>query len=128
MSWKHFDINWLELVPCDAPVAAGTVVAIAVTHFGFWSLSACRVVYLVGGHAERRFGFAYGTLTNHAESGEELFEVFLEPETDRVIYRIRSVSRPQALLARIGKPFARALQAHFRSDSAAALSKATAAR
>ena len=32
-----------------------------------------------------RFGFAYGTLTNHAESGEELFEVFLDPATGDVI-------------------------------------------
>ena len=35
-----------------------------------------------------RFGFAYGTLTNHAESGEELFEVFLDPQRADVIYRI----------------------------------------
>ena len=59
------------------------------------------------------------------ESGEELFEVFLDPETAVVWYRIRAASRPQAALARIGQPIARALQARFRRASAAALKRAT---
>ena len=71
-----------------APVAAGTVVAVLIRHLGFWSLNGCRVVYSVGGFdGEARFGFAYGTLTNHAESGEELFEVFLDPQTEDVMYQ-----------------------------------------
>src|SRR5207342_1789750 len=95
--------------------AAGTVVAILIRHFGFWSLNGCRVVYTVGdGDREATAGFAYGTLTNHAESGEELFEVFLNPQTDIVTYRIRAVSSPQAMLARLGQPLARRLQARFR--------------
>ena len=72
-----------------------------------------------------RFGFAYGTLTNHAEAGEEVFEVCLDPETDEVRYRIRATSWPRAMLARVGQPVVRALQARFRRDSAAAMTRAT---
>src|SRR6188768_3076153 len=43
---------------------------------GFWSLNGCRVLYHLDG-GDTRFGFAYGTLTNHAEAGEELFALEL---------------------------------------------------
>jgi uncharacterized protein (UPF0548 family) len=89
-------------------------------------LSGCRVLYTVGSLDDvARFGFAYGTLTNHAESGEELFEVFIDPRTDEVIYRIRAISWPQARLARIGQPIVRRLQERFRHHSAAAMKRAT---
>jgi uncharacterized protein (UPF0548 family) len=123
MEWKQFDIGWVETFPLRAPVEVGTVVAVLIRHLGFWSLNGCRVLYTVGG--DGRFGFAYGTLTNHAESGEELFDVFLDPKSDEVSYRIRATSKPQAALARIGQPIVRALQARFRRDSAAAMRRAT---
>jgi uncharacterized protein (UPF0548 family) len=126
MAWKQFDIGWGEVFPPHAPLAVGTTVAVLIRHLGFWSLNGCRVVYTVGGGPDAaRFGFAYGTLTNHAESGEELFEVFIDPQTDEVIYRIRATSWPQAALARAGQPFVRVLQARFRRDSAAAMQRAT---
>jgi uncharacterized protein (UPF0548 family) len=123
IAWKQFDTGWVETFPRHAPVDVGTVVAVLIQHLGFWSLNGCRVLYNVGG--DGRFGFAYGTLTNHAESGEELFDVFLDPASDEVSYRIRATSRPQAALARIGQPFVRALQARFRRDSATAMKRAT---
>lgn len=129
MAWKQFDIGWVETFPRQAPVAVGTVVAVLIRHLGFWSLNGCRVLYSVGSPEDvARCGYAYGTLTNHAESGEELFEVFLDPRTDDVIYRIRAISWPQAALARIGQPFVRMLQARFRDHSAAAMKRATRAR
>jgi uncharacterized protein (UPF0548 family) len=125
-SWKHFDIGWVETFPRDAPVAVGTVVAVLIRHFGFWSLNGCRVLYAVGSPTDgNRFGFAYGTLTNHAESGEELFDVYMDPQTDDVEYRIRATSSPQATLTRVGQPIVRALQARFRRHSAAAMARAT---
>src|SRR5229473_376679 len=122
MAWKQFDIGWVETFPRHAPVEAGTVVAVLIQHLWFWSLNGCRVLYDVGG--DGRFGFAYGTLTNHAESGEELFDVFLDSENDEVRYRIRATSKPQAALARMGQPIVRALQERFRRDSAAAMKRA----
>jgi uncharacterized protein (UPF0548 family) len=126
LAWKQFDIGWVETFPRQAPVAIGTVVAVLIRHLGFWSLNGCRVLYSVGSPGDTaRFGFAYGTLTNHAESGEELFEVFIDPQTDEVIYRIRAVSWPQATLARAGQPMVRVLQERFRRQSAAAMTRAT---
>ena len=123
MAWKQFDIGWVETFPRHPPVEVGTVVAVLIQHLGFWSLNGCRVLYNVGG--EGRFGFAYGTLTNHSESGEEFFDVFLDSESDEVRYRIRATSKPQAALARIAQPIVRALQARFRRDSVAAMKRAT---
>jgi len=63
-------------------------------------------------------------LTNHAELGEEIFEVILAPESAEVVYRIQAVSKPGAALARIGYPFARYFQERFRRDSTSALRRA----
>jgi hypothetical protein len=74
---------------------------------------------------EARFGFAYGTLTNHAESGEELFEVFVDGRSGQVMYRIRAMSWPQTVVTRIGRPIVRLLQARLRRDSIAAMRRAS---
>jgi uncharacterized protein (UPF0548 family) len=126
IAWKQFEVGWIDVFPPRAPVAVGTVVAVLIRHLGFWSLNGCRVVYIVSSDEDdRRFGFAYGALTNHAEAGEELFEVFLDRQTDDVFYRIRATSRPQAVLARLGHPFVRMLQARFRRHSAEEMERAT---
>ncbi|HEY0781914.1 MAG TPA: DUF1990 domain-containing protein, partial [Thermoanaerobaculia bacterium] len=124
-AWKHFDIGWLSIFPAAALPEPGSVVAILVRHLGFWSLNGARVVYGVGDReSARRFGFAYGTLLNHAEAGEELFEVFVDPSSEDVLYRLRAASRPRAPLARLGYPIVRRLQARFRRDSAIAMTRA----
>jgi uncharacterized protein (UPF0548 family) len=124
-AWKQFDLGWVEVFPKSAPTEVGTVVAVMARQFGLWSLNGCRIVYLAdSSEGEGHFGFANGTLTNHAESGEELFEVFIDPGSGDVMYRIRVVSWPQAMLARLGHPLARLLQSRFRKDSAAAMRRA----
>lgn len=93
-------------------------------HLGFWSLNGCRILYQAAPAEDAtRFGFAYGTLSNHAIAGEELFEVYLDAETKTVFYRIRATSWPRALLARAGIPIVRALQRKFRRESAAAMKR-----
>jgi uncharacterized protein (UPF0548 family) len=125
--WRHYEMGWVELFPRRASIEPGTVVAVLVRHLGFWSLNGCRVVYGVGDRQTgSSFGFAYGTLTNHAELGEEIFEVILAPESGEVIYRIQAVSKPRAALARIGYPLARYFQERFRRDSTSALRRAIA--
>ena len=124
-AWTQFDLGWADVFPKNAPVESGMVVLVLIRHLGFWSLNGCRIVYCVGeADPDHRFGFAYGTLTNHSERGEEIFEVDLSPETGEVTYRIHAASRPRAFLARIGYPIARLLQARFRRDSVAAMRRA----
>lgn len=128
-AWRHFDIGWVQAIPSSATPDPGTVVAVVISHFGFWSMNGARVVYEVGAReSASRFGFAYGALANHAEAGEELFEVFMDPASEDVKYRIRAASRPQSPLAYIGYPLVRVLQARCRRDSAVAMMLAVNAR
>jgi uncharacterized protein (UPF0548 family) len=123
-AWRHFELGWVEVFPKGAPAAPGTVVAVLAQHVGLYSLNGCRVVYPI--EDEGSAGFAYGTLTNHAECGEEIFSVSLNARTGDVAYLIRAASKPRALLARLGYPVSRSLQARFRRDSARAMVRATA--
>ena len=123
-AWKQFDVGWIKIFPAGAAIAPGTVVAVLAHHLGTWSLNGCRIVYLTGTADTPEFGFAYGTLTNHAERGEEIFRVALDARSEEVTYTIRAVSRPRAALAWLGYPVARRLQAKFRADSLAAMRRA----
>jgi uncharacterized protein (UPF0548 family) len=72
----------------------------------------------------KRFGFAYGTLAEHAESGEERFTVEWDRDEDTVWYDILAFSRPRNSLARLGYPLSRLLQKRFAKDSKAAMLEA----
>jgi uncharacterized protein (UPF0548 family) len=106
-AWAAHRGAGVQVFPPDAPVAEGTTVVL-VTRLGPASvLAACRVVAVVD---ERdRFGFAYGTLPLHPESGEEAFLVERGAH-DEVRFRVVAVSRPAAPLARLGAPVARRVQ------------------
>ena len=119
-----FSMPWLQLCWPDATMQAGTVVAVLIRHFGFWSLNPCRIVYVLDETApRRRFGFAYGTLMEHSESGEERFMVE-EDQDGGVWYDLLAFSRPRAPLARFAKPLARRLQSRFSRDSKMAMLRA----
>jgi uncharacterized protein (UPF0548 family) len=123
--WEHFRLGWVETWPPETPIQTGQVVAVIARLFGLWWLNACRIVYIVDEEGPvQRFGFAYGTLPEHAESGEERFTVEWHEQDDAVWYDIVAFSRPQQLLARLGYPFTRRLQRRFARDSAAAMQKA----
>jgi uncharacterized protein (UPF0548 family) len=121
--WEHFRLGWVEAWPPDTPIQAGQVVAVMARLFGLWWLNACRIVYVMD-EEDQRYGFGYGTLPEHAESGEERFTVEWHQQDDAVWYDILAFSRPQQLLARLGYPLARRLQRRFARDSAAAMQRA----
>lgn len=118
-SWKMFDLGWVELFRSNTPIEVGQNVAILVNHLGFWSLSGARIVYIID--EANRFGFAYGTLTEHAEIGEERFSVEFDPNSNEVFYDLLAFSRPAALLAKLGYPISRYYQKQFATDSKAAM-------
>jgi uncharacterized protein (UPF0548 family) len=123
--WEQFRLGWLEAWPPDAPLEVGRVVAVVAWLFGLWSLNACRIVYTVGEDGPvRRQGFAYGTLPEHAQSGEERFTVEWHKADDAVWYDILAMSRPRQLLTRLVYPVARRLQRRFARDSVAAMRRA----
>ena len=124
--WEHFRLGWVKTWPLEAPIQAGQVVAVMARLFGLGLLNVCRIVYVVNDEGPvQRYGFAYGTLPAHAESGEERFTVEWHEADDAVWYDILAFSRPQQLLARLGYPLARRLQKRFARDSAAAMKRAT---
>lgn len=124
-SWASFDIGWVELVAASDRPDVGADVALVVRHFGFWSLNGCRVVRRFPDEpGDPRYGFAYGTLHGHAQTGEESFTVELDPSDGTVLYRIRAVSKPSAILAWLGYPVTRMIQQRFREHSARAMSAA----
>ena len=117
--WRQFDLGWVRIVPDTTPLLVGNTVAIKARTLGVWSLSACRIVYLIDERTPlRRFGFAYGTLTNHVERGEERFTVEIH-EDGTVWYDILAFSRPQQFMVRLGYPIARRLQKRFARESLA---------
>lgn len=123
-SWRQFRLGWLEVWPDDAPIQQGGVVGILAKSLGLWWLNACRIVYVMDeSSANRRFGFAYGTLPGHAESGEERFLIEMDGD-ETVWYDILAFSRPHSLLAKIGYPYVRRVQRRFGRQSATAMQEA----
>jgi uncharacterized protein (UPF0548 family) len=115
--WRMFPapLAWVE-PDGEVPIETGAIAAVIVRAFGVYFLNAARIVYVVD--EPRRFGFAYGTLPGHAESGEERFLVEWLPD-DRVVYTIIAYSRPRYWPARIARPLVRRLQHRFARESRA---------
>ena len=125
-AWRQFDFAWVEIFAAGPPTVIGTNIAVLIRHLGFWSLNGGRILYtLEDDERTHRRGYGYGTLTNHAERGEEIFEVSMDRATQQVSYSIHAVSRPRSPLAWCGYPIARTLQHRFRRDSLAAMHRAT---
>jgi uncharacterized protein (UPF0548 family) len=122
--WRHFELGWASVVPHGSPLQTGTTVAVQAHTFGFWSLNACLIVYTINEDASvKRFGFAYGTLPDHAERGEERFMIECL-EDNSVWYDIYAFSRPQKTIVKLGLPLARRLQQRFGQESLAAMANA----
>ncbi len=109
---------WLTLYPHHAPVREGEMVALVAGVAPVWTVSAVRIV--AAQRTARRFSFTLGTLPQHAVTGLERFSVWLDAD-DRVWFEIAAVSRPRQLLAKVGAPVLRAVQARFAVDSVRSL-------
>ena len=123
--WRMLDVGFAAVRPAGAAVEAGRVVAVVAQHYGFWSLNACRIVYVVdeadAAGGLQRVGFAYGTLPDHGAVGEERFTVEWRASDDSVWYDLYAISRAGHPLARLGYPLARRLQRRFARASKAAM-------
>jgi uncharacterized protein (UPF0548 family) len=123
--WEQFQLGWVEPLAPTPRIQVGETVAIGVRVFGVWWLNASRIVYVVNETGPvARFGFAYGTLPAHAESGEERFLIEWDLVTNEVWYSILAFSRPRHWLARLGRPLVRRMQRRFGRESAAAMVRA----
>jgi uncharacterized protein (UPF0548 family) len=124
-SWRMFNLGWVQLYFNDAPIAVGTGVAVLAHHLGICSLNACRIVYVVEEDREvKKYGFAYGTLTDHVEQGEERFTVEWNQADNSVWYDLFAFSKPRHPLAKLGYPLSRTLQKRFARHSKQAMVRA----
>lgn len=116
-----WDFDWLELCWPTTPIREGALLATLTRQMGVWFLNACRILYVLD--EERRYGFGYGTVTGHVESGEERFLVEWRAD-DSVWYEILAFSRPAHWLLYLGYPYARYVQRCFGADSLQGMSRA----
>lgn len=122
--WRQFDLGWVEAWSPDTPLRADEVVAVMGHAAGLWWLNACRIVYVID--EADKFGFAYGTLPGHVESGEERFTIEWNRADDGVWFDILAFSKPNHFLIRLGYPWVRRAQKRFGRESAAAMRRAAA--
>jgi uncharacterized protein (UPF0548 family) len=124
-SWQQFNLGWLEAFPNDTPILIGETVLVIARAGGMWWTNATRIVDVVDDTSatSSRFGFAYGTLPGHVESGEERFLIEWDHATDIVWFDILAFSRPRHYLVRLNRRRARAMQKRFAADSTAAMQR-----
>jgi uncharacterized protein (UPF0548 family) len=122
--WQQFRLGWVDVWPRDAAIQEGAIVAVMGQAIGVWWLNACRIIYVVNETGPiSRFGFGYGSLPGHVESGEERFLIEFNRTDNSVWYDILAFSRPNHYLTRLGYPVVRRLQKLFGRHSSAAMLK-----
>lgn len=120
--WQMFNLGWVRVWQGDLPLEIGACAIIIARHFGFYSVNACRLVYVIDEDAPiKKYGFAYGTLAAHMERGEERFTIEWNREDDFVWYDLLAFSQPRHWLAKLGYPMSRHLQQRFVRDSKQAM-------
>jgi uncharacterized protein (UPF0548 family) len=123
--WEQFRLGWVDAWSPDTPIQPGAVVAVMGWALGVWRLNACRIVYVVDETGPiTRFGFAYGTLPGHVESGEERFLIEWNRGDDSVWFDIVAFSRPNHFLTRVGSVIMRRLQKRFAREAGEAMLRA----
>jgi uncharacterized protein (UPF0548 family) len=129
-SWRMFPRRFVDLCWPDMPIEEGSTVGVLCRTFGLWTLHVARIAYVIDDRdgPVARFGFAYGTLPRHFESGEELFLVEWDRSDNRVWYEVRMFSRPAHWIAWLGDFIVRRLQRKFGTLTKQAMLDAVTAR
>jgi len=81
----------------------------------------CLIVWIVD--EPNRYGFGFGTLPGHVETGEESFLLSVDADGE-VWFDIRAFSRPAKWWVRLGNPVAKIVQARVTDRYAAAMQRA----
>jgi uncharacterized protein (UPF0548 family) len=119
--WVMFQNGWTEMHAPDGPPRVDNVVGMLTQMGGLWWLNCCRVLYLIDETKPlKRFGFGYGTLFSHVETGEERFLIEQDAEGN-IWYDLSAFSRPRHILARMAFPITRRVQLKFGADSMQAM-------
>lgn len=110
----NYPPSFTRVVRAHDVLSERAIFATVASHLGFYSVHPCRVIFVVD--EPDRYGFGFGTLPGHAESGEERFLVTRIGE--HVHYDVQAYSRPTGL-SRLGSPIARHYQRRFQRETVA---------
>ncbi|HMQ48020.1 MAG TPA: DUF1990 domain-containing protein [Saprospiraceae bacterium] len=120
VNWAQFKNGWVEIFPQQPGIQVGREVLVFFKLFGLWWKNSCRIVYLVD--QPDLFGFAYGTLSDHVEKGEEFFGVTIDKD-HQVYFVLKAFSKPNYWLAKICLPLTRKFQRRFARDAGNSMRK-----
>jgi uncharacterized protein (UPF0548 family) len=124
-NWDQFKLGWVKVQPSCVPIQVGESVAVVARSIGLVWINACQIIYVVDESSGpvSRFGFAYGTLPDHAAIGEERFLIEWNHDDDSVWFDILAFSKPRHFLVRLGYPIVRLTQKRFGRESTNAMLK-----
>lgn len=106
-TWAAHRAIGAKVFPADSPIEEGRTVLVALGVGPLRLIAPTRIVVVI--NEPTRFGFAYGTLPGHPESGEESFMIE-HCDDGSVVARIRVDAKPATLLTRVAGPVGRGLQ------------------
>ena len=112
--WKHFPPSFTKIYPNTTKIEAGNIVVVMINILGLWCRNPAKIVYTF--NKPNRFGFAYGTLQEHAEQGEEAFWISRN-SNNQITYHLRAISKPKFWAAKLAYPLARKYQRKFALES-----------
>lgn len=122
-NWDQFKIGWVKAQPTQVPIEAGELIAVVARAIGLFWINACQIIYVISesGPTVSRYGFAYGTLPDHAATGEERFLIEWNHDDNSVWFDILAFSKPKHFLVRLGYPVVRLTQKKFGRESTNAM-------
>lgn len=119
--WEQFHRPWTIAAQPPAPIRIGETVGYSARALGVWWSYTCRIIDTSDSSSGTLslFGFDYGTISGHAECGEERMLVTLDRASGQVWFELFAMSRPGRWFMWFGLPFGRRMQARFRLGAAA---------
>ncbi|WP_372369830.1 DUF1990 family protein [Candidatus Uabimicrobium sp. HlEnr_7] len=125
-NWKMYDVSWMDVHRPFAPLEKDETSVTFIKLFGIWfGAIPCRIVYTINEchNGVTYFGFAFGTVKDHPEVGEEKFVVEWHHQDDSVWYEVCAISKPGHFLTKCGYPVMRYLQGCFFRDTQKAMQR-----
>ncbi len=104
LGWQAQRGSGIAIYPGE-PARPGLTFALSLRFPAGWVAAAGRVVYVT--REPGRCEFAYGTLPQHPEQGEEAFQIMRQGQ--RIVFTVCAFSRPAHPLVKLGAPVGRAL-------------------
>lgn len=126
MNLEMLRLRWMWPITEKPGINPDGLISVVANVCGLYFVNMTRIVYIIDEHepSARRFGFAYGTLEEHAMKGEERFLLKFDSGSEDVSYDIFAISRPNKVYTWCGYPYARYLQKSFARDSLSAMIRA----